>query len=233
MIKNALIQSIVNNRSDVKQINTIHLKNMDWEFAVHVIMLLLNAVINKLSMDVLSTTDLDEPFTAEIINRSIDRIKEIIDNENKLYDNPFTIDVQTPNPLNELIDIIDKVDKNEEIKAYVSINWCIENNKINLSKTMVTGIENLFERKYINNSNNYNKVVKNILNEMPITDPILRAKDLTICKVDESINNIDIQSLRSIYDKYLTTSDPNRHTWLYSPKSKVIINITSITSENI
>lgn len=173
MIKNALIQSIVNNRSDVKQINTIHLKNTDWEFAVHVIMLLLNAVINKSSIDVLSTTDLDEPFTAEIINKSIDRIKEIIDNENKLYDNPCTIDVQTPNPLNELIDIIDKVDKNEKTKTYVSINWCIENNKINLSKTMITGIENLFERKYINDPNNYNKVVKNILNEMPITDPIL------------------------------------------------------------
>ena len=29
MIKDAVIQSIVNNRSDVKQINTIHLKNMD------------------------------------------------------------------------------------------------------------------------------------------------------------------------------------------------------------
>lgn len=98
---------------------------------------------------------------------------------------------------------------------------------------MITGIENLFERKYINDPNDYNKVVKNILNEMPITDPILRAKDFTICKVNESINNIDIQSLRSIYDKYLTASDPNRHTWLYSPKSKVIINITTITSENI
>lgn len=122
MIKDAIIQSIVNNGSDVKQINTIHLKNIDWEFVVHVIMLLLSAVINKSSLNVLSTTDHDILSTTEIINKSIDRIKEIIDDENKLYDNPFTIDVQTPNPLSELIDIIDKIDKNEETKTYVSIN---------------------------------------------------------------------------------------------------------------
>lgn len=231
MTKDAVIQSIVSNNSDIRveQVNTIHLKNMDWEFAVHVIMLLLGNVINKSS--------LDEPFTAKMINESIDSTKEIVDSEKRLYDDPFTMDIQTPDPLNELdelIDIIDKIDRNEETKAYVSINWYIENNKINLSKTIVNGIENLFERKYVPDGTEYEKVVKDILNEMPITDPILRTKDLRLCKMDEPINNIDMQSLRSIYDKYLTASDPNRHTWLYSPKSKIIINITGcniLTSE--
>lgn len=231
MTKDAVIQSIVSNNSNIKveQVNTIHLKNMDWEFAIRVLMLLLGNVINKSS--------LDEPFTAEMINESITLTKEILDGEKRLYDDPFTMYVQAPDPLNELdelIDIIDKIDRNEETKAYVSINWYIENGKINLSKTMVTGIENIFERKYIPDANEYDKVVKNILNEMPITDTILRTRDLRLCKTDEPINNINMQSLRSVYEKYLTTSDPNRHTWLYSPKSKIIINITGcniLTSE--
>lgn len=36
MIKDAVIQSIVSNGSDVKQVNTIHLYNIDWEFSTRI-----------------------------------------------------------------------------------------------------------------------------------------------------------------------------------------------------
>lgn len=218
MIKDAVIQSIISNGSDVKQVNTIHLRNMNWEFAIPTLMIVLGHVINKSSHN--------EPFTAKMINESIDHTKEFVDIKNRLYNDPFTIDVQAPDPLDEMIDIIDKIDRNEETKAYVSINWYIENGKINLSKTMVTGIENLFERKYINNANDYKTVMNEIVNELPINKHKNHIEILKVITTDVAINNIDMQSLRTIYDKYLTTPEVNKPTWLYSPKSKVMINIT-------
>ena len=217
MIKDAVIQSIVSNGSDVKQVNTIHLYNIDWEFSTRIIMLLLNAVI--------SNSANNKVFTAELIDKSIAKVKDIIDSENKLYNNDiyndgFTLmDVYAPNPL---IDVIDEND------AYISIDWCIENSKINLSKTMVKGIESLFERKYISDTNDYKTVTNEIINQMPITDTIGHTKELSIDKTDIAINNTDIQSLRSVYDKYLATPKTDTfHNWLYSPESKVIINITA------
>ena len=217
MIKDAVIQSIVSNGSDVKQINTIHLYNIDWEFSTRIIMLLLNAVI--------SNSANNKVFTAELIDKSIVKVKDIIDSENKLYNNDiyndgFTLmDVYAPKPL------IDVVDEND---AYISIDWYIENGKINLSKTMVKGIESLFERKYVNNTNDYKTVTNEIINQMPITDTIGHTKELSIDKTDIAINNTDIQSLRSVYDKYLATPRTDTfHNWLYSPRSKVIINITA------
>lgn len=217
MIKDAVIQSIVSNGSDVKQVNTIHLYNIDWEFSTRIIMLLLNAVINNSANN--------KVFTAELIDKSIVKVKDIIDSENKLYNNDiyndgFTLmDVYAPNPL------IDVVDEND---AYISIDWYIENSKINLSKTMVKGIESLFERKYVNNTNDYKTVTNEIINQMPITDTIGHTKELSIDKTDIAINNTDIQSLRSVYDKYLATPRTDTfHNWLYSPGSKVIINITT------
>jgi len=217
MIKDAVIQSIASNGSDVKQVNTIHLYNIDWEFSTRIIMLLLNAVI--------SNSANNKVFTAELIDKSIAKVKDIIDSENKLYNNDiyndgFTLmDVYAPNPL---IDVIDEND------AYISIDWCIENGKINLSKTMVKGIESLFERKYISDINDYKTVTNEIISQMPITDTISHTKELSIDKTDIAINNTDIQSLRSVYDKYLTTHRTDTfHNWLYSPGSKVIINITA------
>lgn len=180
-------------------------------------MLLLNAVI--------SNSANNKVFTAELIDKSIAKVKDIIDSENKLYNNDiyndgFTLmDVYAPNPL------IDVVDEND---AYISIDWYIENGKINLSKTMVKGIESLFERKYVNNTNDYKTVTNEIINQMPITDTIGHTKELSIDKTDIAINNTDIQSLRSVYDKYLATPRTDTfHNWLYSPRSKVIINITA------
>ena len=217
MIKDAVIQSIVSNGSDVKQVNTIHLYNIDWEFSTRIIMLLLNAVI--------SNSANNKVFTAELIDKSIVKVKDIIDSENKLYNNDiyndgFTLmDVYAPNPL------IDVVDEND---AYISIDWYIENSKINLSKTMVKGIESLFERKYISDTNDYKTVTNEIISQMPITDTIGHTKELSIDKTDIAINNTDIQSLKSVYDKYLATPKTDTfHNWLYSPESKVIINITA------
>ena len=194
MVKDAVIQSIVSNGSDVKQVNTIHLYNIDWEFSTRIIMLLLNAVI--------SNSANNKVFTAELIDKSIAKVKDIIDSENKLYNNDIyndgfaLMDVYAPNPL---INVIDEND------AYISIDWYIENGKINLSKTMVKGIESLFERKYVNNTNDYKTVTNEIINQMPITDTIGHTKELSIDKTDIAINNTDIQSLRSVYDKYLAT----------------------------
>ena len=217
MITDAVIQSIVSNGSDIKQVNTIHLYNIDWEFSTRIIMLLLNAVI--------SNSANNKVFTAELIDKSIAKVKDIIDSENKLYNNDiytdgFTLmDVYAPNPL---IDVIDEND------AYISIDWYIENGKINLSKTMVKGIESLFERKYITDASDYKTVTNEIINQMPITDTIGHTKELSIDKTDIAINNTDIQSLRSVYDKYLATPRTDTfHNWLYSPESKVIINITA------
>lgn len=217
MVKDTVIQSIASNGSDVKQVNTIHLYNIDWEFSTRIIMLLLNAVI--------SNSANNKVFTAELIDKSIAKVKDIIDSENKLYNNDiyndgFTLmDVYAPNPL---IDVIDEND------AYISIDWCIENSKINLSKTMVKGIESLFERKYISDTNDYKTITNEIINQMPITDTIGHTKELSIDKTDIAINNTDIQSLRSVYDKYLATPRTDTfHNWLYSPRSKVIINITA------
>lgn len=180
-------------------------------------MLLLNAVI--------SNSANNKVFTAELIDKSIVKVKNIIDSENKLYNNDiyndgFTLmDVYAPNPL---IDVIDEND------AYISIDWCIENGKINLSKTMIKGIESLFERKYISDTNDYKTVTNKIINQMPITNTIDHTKELSIDKTDIAINNTDIQSLRSVYDKYLATPRTDTfHNWLYSPGSKVIINITA------
>lgn len=218
MIKNALIQSNIHTESDIRQASNIYLQNIDWEYVIPILMILLGHVINKASTD--------EPFTTETIEKCIKFTKEFVENENKLYDESIIIDTYVPNPL------IDVVDKND---AYISIDWCIKNGKINVSKTMVKGIESLFKRKYITDAKDYETITKEILNEMPITDPIMHTKDLLIDKTDIAIDNIDMKSLRSIYDKYLATprtDGHNRHNWLYSPKSKVIINITAITSEN-
>lgn len=224
MIKNALIQSTIHTESDIRQINNIYLQNINWEHVIPILMILLGHVINKSSHDVLFTTDPDEPFTTETLNKCIALTKEFVENENKLYGESVIIDTYTPNPL------IDVVDEND---AYISIDWCIENGKISLSKTMVKGVESLFERKYITDAKDYETVVRNIQNEMPITDPICRAKELLIDKTDMAIDNIDIKSLRSIYDKYLSMPRTDTfHNWLYSPKSKVIINITAITSKD-
>lgn len=140
-------------------------------------MLLLNAVI--------SNSANNKVFTAELIDKSIAKVKDIIDSENKLYNNDiyndgFTLmNVYAPNPL---IDVIDEND------AYISIDWCIENDKINLSKTMVKGIESLFERKYISDTNDYKTVTNEIISQMPITDTIGHTKELSIDKTDIAIN---------------------------------------------
>lgn len=211
MVKDAVIQSKVHNGSNITQINTIHLYNIDWELAISTLMILLGNVINKSSHD--------KEFTAKMINESINHTKEFVDNETKLYDDPYTMDVYAPNPL---IDVIDEND------AYISIDWCIKNSKISLSKTMVKGIESLFERKYISDTNDYKTVTNEIISQMPITDTIGHTKELSIDKTDIAINNTDIKSLRSVYDKYLATPRTDTfHNWLYSPGSKVIINITA------
>ena len=207
MIKNALIQSNLHTELDVRQARNLYLQNIDWECVISILMILLGHVINKSS--------LDEPFTTETIEKCINFTKEFVENENKLYGESVIIDTYVPNPL------IDVVDEND---AYISIDWCIENSKINLSKSMVKGVK----RKYITDTKDYETIVKEIQNEMPITDPIMHTKDLLIDKTDIAIDNIDMKSLKSIYDKYLATPRTDMfHNWLYSPESKVIINITT------
>lgn len=75
MIKDAVIESIINNGSNKQKVNTIHLYNIDWEFSTRIIMLLLNAVI--------SNSANNKVFTAELIDKSIAKVKDIIDSENK------------------------------------------------------------------------------------------------------------------------------------------------------
>ena len=210
MIKNALIQSNLHTESDVRQARNIYLQNIDWECVIPILMILLGHVINKASTD--------EPFTTETIEKCINFTKEFVENENKLYGESVIIDTYVPNPL------IDVVDEND---AYISIDWCIESSKINLSKSMVKGVESLFKRKYITDTKDYETIVKEIQNEMPITDPIMHTKDLLIDKTDMAIDNIDMKSLRSIYDKYLTMPRKGWHNWLYVPKNKVLLDITA------
>ena len=92
---------------------------------------------------------------------------------------------------------------------------------------MVKGVESLFKRKYITDTKDYETIIKEIQNEMPITDPIMHTKDLLIDKTDMAIDNIDMKSLRSIYDKYLTMPRKGWHNWLYIHKNKVLLDITA------
>ena len=152
---------------------------------------------------VINKSSLDEPFTTETIEKCINFTKEFVENENKLYGESVIIDTYVPNPL------IDVVDEND---AYISID---------------KGVESLFKRKYITDTKDYETIVKEIQNEMPITDPIMHTKNLLIDKTDMAIDNIDMKSLRSIYDKYLTMPRKDWHNWLYVHKNKVLLDITA------
>ena len=99
----------------------------------------------------------------------------------------------------------------------VTIEWHFENNKVDKSKTMIHNIKRIFDQCYTHN-NNFNKIIKEL---MLCNDKIM------IYPTNESVTHTNIKSFKNLYYDCMNGREPFIQAWLYSPKSNVLLDITT------
>lgn len=199
MIKDILIKSIINTPTGEQVVNYIYLQNIIWNDAMLTIKTLLDTV-TKPNNNIVNTIS--------FINESINKLKETIEYEHMIDDEMFNINIVNDDFLTDL-----DMDNTE----CITIEWHFENNKIDKSKTIIHNIERIFDQCYTHN-NNFNKIIKEL---MICNDKIM------IYPTDESVTHTNIKSFKNLYSDCFSCREPFIQTWLYSPKSNVLLDITT------